>query len=218
MPDQRPRQDSSRDLLEELEDGWARTPSVSSVATASTDEAPDDRPSTPDVASLDEGWLDQLFPEDDDKEEDEDEPEEELPDERADPVAYAVAKKAQAERAAAKKDRKKAKLDAKRVRQRAKAVAMRQKQKGKKRKAAPAPSPLSRGQEKKEARKKARELDEREALADDADEVVAEVTEKPKRRAVAVKRAPSTTQSIKLLAIVLAVLLAIAAAVAVLSK
>ena len=76
----RPRQVSSRDLLEELEDGWANTPSTSAVVAAPAPESP---ASAPNVNELDEGWLDQLFPEDgDDEEDDEDEEEEELPDER----------------------------------------------------------------------------------------------------------------------------------------
>ena len=232
----RPRQDSSRDLLEELEDGWATTPSNSAVAVAPTAE----RGSTPNVNELDEGWLDQLFPEEGDEEDEDDhEEDEELPDERLDPVAFAAAKKAQAERIAVKKERKRVKLEAKRTRQRAKAEALRQKQKGKaKRKPLPTPA-SSRGKEKKDARKKAREDEiEREALAAEAHEAIAEVAPKSrkpseasrmgavgglpklKRRAVSekAKASPSTMQSVKLLAIVLAVLLAIAAAVAVLAK
>ena len=135
MAEQRTRQDSSRDLLEELEDGWASAPSSKGAAAQVAAD------SAPDVNDLDEGWLDQLFPEEDEDEEEE-EPEPELPDERADPVAFAAAKKAREERQAARKEKKRQKLEAKRARQRSKAAAMRQKQKGKsKRKPAPASEP-----------------------------------------------------------------------------
>src|SRR5438105_4443876 len=113
MPDQRPRQDSSRNLLEELEDGWASNRNVEAAAKAEAEAAGEEteteteaeRSSTPNVNDLDEGWLDQLFPEDEEEEPEEEEPE--LPDEKLDPVAFAAAKKAQAERLAARKERKK---------------------------------------------------------------------------------------------------------------
>src|SRR6185437_14404725 len=116
---------SSRDLLEELEDGWAGAPPARPAAAGAI---PEEESSTPNVAELDEGWLDQLFPEEEDDDEEADEPEPELPDERLDPVAFAAAKKAQGERQIAKKEKKRQKLEAKRARQREKAVAMRQKQ------------------------------------------------------------------------------------------
>src|SRR4051812_44113534 len=102
--------DSSRDLLEELEDGWGtpRPAGAQATATAATaaqpamrtdaraDDVPASSESGPDLAALDEGWLDDLFPgeEDEKDDEDEDEPEPELPDERLDPEAYAIAKEA----------------------------------------------------------------------------------------------------------------------------
>src|SRR4051812_28813310 len=114
----RHRQDSSRDLLEELEDGWASSPTKAAakkaaVAAATPAQAGAQALKTPldpeaeiDVDALDDGWLDQLFPEDDEPDEPE-EPEPDLPDEGVDPVAYAAAKKARDERARQKKDRKK---------------------------------------------------------------------------------------------------------------
>src|SRR5688500_1278278 len=66
-----------------------------------------DRKSEPDLWKLDEGWLDELFPEEDEPDEPEEE-EEPLPDERLDPVAYAAAKKLREERAVARQKKKKA--------------------------------------------------------------------------------------------------------------
>jgi hypothetical protein len=213
MPEQRTRQDSSRDLLEELEDGWAASP----PGRGDADKAPLPvaADSVPDVNELDEGWLDQLFPEEEDDEEEE-EPEPELPDERADPVAFAAAKKARDERMAARKDKKKQKLEAKRARQRAKAATMRQKQKGKSKKSrAPAP-PSSKREEKKAARSRAPT-----PPTPEAEDVIEEATAPkplPKSKSAAATRKPNTMQSIRLLAIVLAVLLALAAAVAIIAK
>lgn len=207
MAEQRTRQDSSRDLLEELEDGWASSSSGAGAPTAAD--------SIPDVNDLDEGWLDQLFPDEEDDDEEDEEPEAELPDERLDPVAFAEAKKAQAERQAARKERKKQKHEAKRARQRAKAAAMRQKQKGKaKRKPATAP------QKPEKKLKAARPPVDVEAEADEgsSDANVVETPRPKKSIATAAPRRANTVQSIKLLAIVLGVLLALAAAVAVLTK
>jgi hypothetical protein len=121
---------SLKDSLQEIEGGWETPPpaKVSSAQAAADDE---DRASTPDLAAVDEGWLDDLFPEADEADEEEEEPEPELPDERLDPEAYALAKKARDERAAARRERKKTKLEAKRARQRARAAEARAKQKGK---------------------------------------------------------------------------------------
>src|SRR5690348_4873533 len=110
MVERQPR-DSSRDLLEELEDGWATPPApgASSVKAESARPSEETRESDKDkdhddkddVDALDEGWLDEFFPENDDDEDDEPEEEEpELPDERLDPQAFALAKKAREERAA----------------------------------------------------------------------------------------------------------------------
>ena len=190
---ERSRQDSTRNLLEELEDGWA-TPSSSRmpVAEATKTAAPatpiaeeDDgrlpAPSTPDVDALDEGWLDDLFPgeggeNDDEDDEDDDEPEPALPDERLDPEAFALAKKAREERAALKKEKKRAKAETKRARQKARAAAIRQKQKSKKARPAsvkPEPAP-----KKKPARAKASESND-SSVVDDAPDVIA--TKRPER-------------------------------------
>src|SRR5688572_6763928 len=118
----RPRSDSNRDLLEELEDGWAtpaaphvkkkgETPAPSPAAAAAATggaavpaaldsdrirelEAAAERveaesarmqaadPSEPNLADVDEGWLDDLFPEEEeeDAEDELEEPEPDLPD------------------------------------------------------------------------------------------------------------------------------------------
>ncbi len=94
MTDIRPRQDSSRDLLEELEDGWAtptapgvrRSDPKVSAAPSHGDEATSEvagdaseeteaeaaPTSSPNLDRLDEGWLDELFDEDEDDEDDDD--------------------------------------------------------------------------------------------------------------------------------------------------
>ncbi len=238
MGDERPRNDSSRNLLEELEDGWANGPSGSrskiAAAEAEAEVPPSpSRPSIPpagmpnaDVDALDEGWLDELFPERDEPDEDDDAPEPELPDERLDPVAFAAAKKARDERVAAKRERKKVRLAAKRDRQRAKAAALKQKQKGKTKKKSGGPvssrrpstttdpdaSSVSKGEAKRErireanaaAAERASEVEEAAALAD--------------TRPASLLARPQTVASLKLLGIVLAVLVAIAAVVALLAK
>ncbi len=164
MVERQPR-DSSRDLLEELEEGWgtppppqafvdqARAQNATNAAEMRKKPAPaaaypSPSPSNPDVDSLDEGWLDDLFPGEAGEEDEDDEPEEsepELPDEGLDPEAFALAKRAREERALKRKERKKAKLEAKRERQRARAAAVRQKQKGKKSRPANARPEPSRG-------------------------------------------------------------------------
>lgn len=235
---ERSRQDSTRNLLEELEDGWA-TPSSSRmpVAEATKTAAPatpiaeeDDgrlpAPSTPDVDALDEGWLDDLFPgeggENDDDDDDELEPA--LPDERLDPEAFALAKKAREERAALKKEKKRAKAETKRARQKARAAAIRQKQKSKKARPAsvkPEPAP-----KKKPARAKASESND-SSVVDDAPDVIA--TKRPERAKTSTperaktstperRGTASTMASVKLLALVLAILLALAAAAAAIMK
>lgn len=232
MTETRSRNDSSRDLLEELEDGWASTerPSSKEGAVPAASTAPVDPDSVPDVNDLDEGWLDKLFPEDDDEEEEEDESEPELPDERLDPEAFAAAKKALAERQAAKKEKKKQKLEAKRARQRAKAIELKKKQKGKaKRKAAPPstrrPDKIAKAERKKNLPAVVEDLTAEEAAALDGvegrtsrrDQDASPAPSKKKSIAPA-PRKPDTMQSIKLLAIVLAVLLAIGIAVAVIAR
>jgi cobalamin biosynthesis Mg chelatase CobN len=109
------KKDESSPDLDALEGGWDESDRTS-------DE--------PDLSKLDEGWLDELFPEEDEPDEEEDE-EPPLPDERLDPEAYAAAQKAREERAVARQKKKKAKLEAKRARQRARAAEAKQKQKQK---------------------------------------------------------------------------------------
>lgn len=242
---ERSRHDSSRDLLEELEDGWAASPPpavarpVAGVPRPSTaplpapavaspavttalaeDEEEDERGSAPDLAALDEGWLDDLFPaEDDGDDEEEDEGEEpELPDEQLDPEAFALAKKARDERAAKKREKKRAKAEAKRARQKARAAAMRQKQKSKKGRP---PTPPRRDELKKRAEPTSRSLkptSDDEAGSDaEAERDLAPAAlpvSRPKKTSSTTRRAPSRMASVKLLAIVLATLLALAAAVA----
>jgi cobalamin biosynthesis Mg chelatase CobN len=126
------KRDSTRNLLEQLEGGWDED-------DASGDD-PQKEPSAPQSApsldELDAKWGDDLFGDDeeDEEEEEQEEPEPELPDERADPVAYAEAKKAREERVEARRKKKKAKLDAKRAKKRARieAVQKQKKQKSKK--------------------------------------------------------------------------------------
>ncbi len=214
---ERSRQDSSRDLLEELEDGWGTprpppelAPSVEKAAAAHAAIAEDDATS-PDLAALDDGWLDEFFPEADEPDEP-DEPEPELPDERLDPEAYALAQKARDERAAKKKDRKRAKLDAKRTRQKARAAASRQNQKQKSKKARPAPARRDEPSSKELAAPSSGSLPTVDPKEDAAERAVAS----PKRGPAPAK--PSTAASVKLVAIVLVTLLAIAGAVAALSK
>lgn len=207
------RQDSSRDLLEELEDGWGTPPAPSVIAA----DAARPMPEIPDDAELDNidgGWLDELFPEAEEPDEPE-EPEPELPDERVDPVAFAAAKKAREERAAARKEKKRLKLEAKRARQKARAAAVRQKQKAQKQRGKPQKQ-KARKPEKKKARvaapAAARATDDIAPIdeLDDGDES-AEAMEKVVRpSASGGKVPPSTLGSIKLLAIVLAVLIAVA--------
>jgi hypothetical protein len=215
----RPRQDSSRDLLEELEDGWATPPAPTAPAAApraAARPAPDE-----DLEALDEGWLDDLFPGEEDEadeEEEADEPEAELPDERLDPAAFAAAKKARDERAALKKERKRAKAEAKRARQKARAAAIRQKQKTKKSRAGAARSPESGRVLPSDVSVAATPDGAADAAnADAAENVVAEPKGRGARSAAPVRRA-STMASIKLLAIVLAVLLALAAFAAAIIK
>ncbi len=249
MATERNRLDSSRDLLEELEDGWATPPPPNAKLRA--DDPTDDKPagaasnvvaepSDPNVDELDEGWLDDLFPgEEEDDDDDDDEPEPELPDERLDHVAFAEAKKARDERAAKKKEKKRAKLEAKRQRQRPRAAAMRQKQKSKKGRAAgpasrknPQAAPASATSRSEEKKKRAKAHNEEipdsiaatsqdiDASEQDADDI-AEERPKAKTKSKAVQSSavpPRTMASIKLLAIVLAILLALAAAVAAIVK
>lgn len=212
MVERSPR-DSSRDLLEELEDGWGtpRPPPAEPFAKSAS-AAPADRGSNPNLDELDEGWLDDLFPGEEEPDEEEDEePEPELPDERIDPVAYAAAKAARDERAAKKKEKRRAKAESKRARQKARAAAMRQKQKSKKARAS-APR-----REEPKKRAPATPSSDR-AMADESDDLETAAAVVAKQKTSPTHSAPSTMGSIKLLAIVLVVLLAVAAAVAAIIK
>jgi len=225
---ERQRQDSSRDLLEELEDGWMTPPPPQPAAAASTNgEAREPASSEPDVDSLNAGWLDDLFPEDEDEDEDEtdEEPEPSLPDERLDPEAYAAARKAREERAAKRKEKKRAKLEAKRARQKARAAAMRQKQKTKKSRSA---SKTQESGARRDRRDRAAAVDRAPSAAstqvngaatedEETDTLAAASADKP-RASYAPPRRPSTLASIRLLAIVLGVMLALAAVVATIAK
>jgi cobalamin biosynthesis Mg chelatase CobN len=116
--------DDDEDADDELD--WDVDPADQAALSPGDSAAPE-----PSTDSLDSGW-------DDDEEEEEEEPEPELPDERLDPVAYAEAKAAQAERLQARKERKRAKDAAKKARQRARVEAAKNKQKSKSRKSRPA--------------------------------------------------------------------------------
>lgn len=215
--------DSSRHLLEELEGGWGTppppgtepsAPSLASVPNAQTKARaaePSERRIASDIDALDDGWLDDDFPGDDGH--DPDDPEPELPDERLDPVAFALAKKAREEHAARKKERRRTKIEAKRARQKARAMATRQKQKAKKRNRPAAAPPASTRERAIHAPRPATGAKPNES---DATVIAAPVPSRSAKRPSAGR--PSTTASIKLLAIVLATLLALAAAVAAIMK
>ena len=224
---ERTRTDSGRDLLEELEEGWG-TPRAPSVATAPAaapfepeigEEDGEEEAVASAAAKVDEGWLDDLFPGGDD--EDEEEPE--LPDERLDPVAFAAAKKARDERARQKRERKKTRADVKRARQkeRGDAIKARQKPKSKKSRAV-TPAPRSARALEKAARASARGA----AVPTTDGTLVRTAAASPTTKASSAKATPakaipakpSTLASLKLLGIVLAVLLAIAAVAAALMK
>jgi hypothetical protein len=289
---ERSRPDSSRDLLEELEDGWgapppppagalhtfmpkpaakaAETPAentaVPPAETAAevieepdhvggarggrtalrteesdgtsepTDDAAQLPQSSPDLKALDEGWLDDLFPggegqeghaeqeEDEDDEDEDEEPEPELPDERLDPEAFALAKKARDERVLRRKEKKRAKAEAKRARQKARTTATRQKQKAKKARPASPPRREPEPARKKSERPRAAQHAD-SSTNDDAETIDATPVKAPSNRPRAnaasspsERPAPSTLGSVKRLAIVLAILLAVAAAVAAIVK
>src|SRR5262245_35238099 len=91
------KRESTRNLLEQLEGGWDVAESGGAPP-----QVPQEPQSSPSLDELDARWGDDLFGEDDDDEdgeEDEVAEEPELPDERADPVAYAEAKRAREQRA-----------------------------------------------------------------------------------------------------------------------
>lgn len=206
--------ESTRNLLAEIEGGWGTPspPGVDDAAPAPLDAAAP--ASTPNVDALDDGWLDDLFPDDEDDEADDadEEPEPELPDERLDPVAFAEAKKAREERAARRKEKRRAKAEAKRARQKARGAAARQKQKTKKSRPSTAKAETAKPAAKSDDADRSSSRD----VADAAHDAPApkEVAEPRPRRVAPKGKRIDTVASIKLLAIVLAVLLGLAAAAA----
>lgn len=215
-------QDSARDLLETLEEGWGSLEAAPGEAPAPApptangalrmDDVPAPSTSTPDLASLDDGWLDDLFPGGD--ADDDDEPD--LPDERLDPEAFARAKAARDERAAKKKERRRAKAEARRARQRARADATRQKQKAKKGRVTSAPLRAATPSSTRRPESGSHMRAPREETA--RDDAALTSKPRPRTRAPAPRRAPSTLASVKLLAVVLGTLLALAAAIAAIVK
>lgn len=112
------------------------TPEMQAALDAAADrlvESLDPPPiSVPSMDELDSGWE-----EEEEDEEEEEEPEPELPDEKADPIAYAAAKRAREERIEARRERKRVKAEAKKARRKARASMAKGKQKGKTKKARP---------------------------------------------------------------------------------
>jgi hypothetical protein len=150
--------ESSRNLLDKIEGDWdsldpsgplrapprtAATPEVQAALDAAASRLVDslDPPpvSVPTMDELDSGWGAEDGDADEEDEEDEIEPE--LPDERLDPVGYAVAKKARDERVEARRQRRRGKAETKKARRKARLDAQRSKQKGKQKRARPAPRP-----------------------------------------------------------------------------
>lgn len=161
--------ESSRNLLDQIEGDWdsprpprtAATPEVQAALDAAAARLVDslDPPpvSVPTMDELDSGWgqeqEDDEEDEDDEEENDEDEPE--LPDERLDPVAYALARKARDENVEARRVRRRAKDTAKKARRKARLDAHRSKQKGKQKKARPAPQAARPSKEERNRARKA---------------------------------------------------------------
>lgn len=114
------------------------TPEMQAALDAAADrlvESLDPPPiSVPSMDELDSGWEEE---EEEEDEEEEEEPEPELPDEKADPIAYAAAKRAREERMEARRERKRVKAEAKKARRKARVSAAKGKQKGKTKKARP---------------------------------------------------------------------------------
>jgi hypothetical protein len=182
--------ESTRNLLEKIEGDWdsldpspplrapsraAATPAVQAALDAAAARLVDslDPPplSAPTMEDLDSGWGAKDDEEDDDDDGDEEVFEPELPDERLDPVGYALAKKARDERVEELRQKRRAKAEAKRARRKARLDAQRSKQKGKQKRARPAPKPA---RPSKEARNLARRAAAAQARANDAedDEVI----------------------------------------------
>ncbi len=176
--------ESSRNLLDQIEGDWdsprpprtAATPEVQAALDAAAARLVDslDPPpvSVPTMDELDSGWGQEQDDEDDEEVDDEDEPE--LPDERLDPVAYALAKEAREareERIEARRVRRRAKDAVNRARRKARLDAQRSKQKGKQKKARPAPQSARPSKEERNRERKAAagaQARARRAAGDDA--------------------------------------------------
>jgi len=160
----------------------------------SLSQVPADAPS---LQAVDSGW------DDEEEEEEEDEPEPELPDERLDPVAYAAAKAAQAERIEARRERKRAKDAAKKARRKARAEEIKSKQKGKSRKTRPPTPPPA--QKIKRTRQVAKTATPRAERSDSMTEIEpsprtgSRKSQSPMEKQI--KRAAVSTRSIGILAV-----------------
>ncbi len=177
--------ESTRNLLNEIEGDWdtprprpAASPDVQAALDAAADRLVDslDPPpvAVPTMDELDSGWgaEDEDDPDAAQREDDEANGPD-LPDERLDPVAYALAKQAREERLEALRLRRRAKAETKKARRKARADAQKSKQKGKQRKARapqkPVPSKEARNARRAAAARPARALDD-EASADASDD------------------------------------------------
>jgi hypothetical protein len=176
--------DSSRNLLDKIEGDWdspspprAAATGVPASVQAELDAAADRlieslHPPPVSVRTMEE--LDSGWDEDDEEEDDEEEEvEPELPDERLDPAAYAVAKKARDERVEARRQKRRVKAEAKKARRKARLEAQRSKQKGKQKKARPAPKPARPPKEERNRARKAAAAATR-AQGDDNEDAQAE--------------------------------------------
>jgi hypothetical protein len=206
--------DSTRDLLEEVDSGWfsappprTDTPLPAPVFEPSLSEL---SPSVPDVAELDAGWAEDPTPHElQSAREERAKPDRARPSKRLDTEAFARSKREQEERAAQKRERKRSKAADKRARHAARAEATQSKQKAKR--ARPERSVTS-------LRKTERNLDARPAAKRKLASVEPvepiepiEPTHAPSISAPArtLSRAKANTSaSLKVLAIVLAVLIA----------
>ena len=186
------KREARRKMLAELEGSWDTpkpdvvaqvagqpqqppTPEMQAALDAAADrlvESLDPPPvSVPSMDELDSGWgAEKDDDEEDDEPEEAEEPEPELPDEKLDPVAYAAAKQARDERAAATRERRRVKAEAKKARRKARMDAAKGKQKGKQKKARPPAVARSAKEAKAQARADALAASRRAkaAAADDA--------------------------------------------------
>jgi len=182
------KREARRKILAELERAWDDTPRPPSASEAADVTAQSVKPPTaemraaldaaadrlvesldpppvsvPSMDDLDSGWGAEQEEEDDDDEEEQPASEPELPDEKLDPVAYAVAKKAREDRASALRERKRMKAEAKKARRKARLGAQKSKQKAKTKKARP-PAPVRPAKEQKKAAGRAEATTDDDAL------------------------------------------------------